>query len=350
MKPSSFSPSPHNPIGMLTPGRNWSAGSEYRFGFNGKESDSETYGEGNAYDYGFRIYNSRLGKFLSVDPLTKLYAYLSSYQFASNTPIMAIDLDGLEAVVVSIRPATSADPALTQVNVSKIVSRAEQPNLTVTYNLYDASGNLLNSTTGTGFVPGSVEAQLATSTSPGVNPLDRIEAGSWITKSGGQRSFSSNAIQDQNAVNDPGTTTSLNGFQYSLNIHYNADGYQLNNKDLASSNTPADVQNQIAMARSTLTSTNIPVVGINGIPGTLDLSVFQNITVIGQTDGAPSNHIAQTTPNSQGNGNPALAQDRANAVASAIGSLNGRAIRTGIVNNSGKSDKANRTVNINITK
>lgn len=35
---------------------------------------------------------------LSVDPLTKSYPMLTPYQFASNTPIMAIDLDGLEAV------------------------------------------------------------------------------------------------------------------------------------------------------------------------------------------------------------------------------------------------------------
>lgn len=34
---------------------------------------------------------------LSVDPLTKSFPMLTPYQFASNTPIMAIDLDGLEA-------------------------------------------------------------------------------------------------------------------------------------------------------------------------------------------------------------------------------------------------------------
>ncbi len=34
---------------------------------------------------------------LSVDPLTKSYPMLTPYQFASNTPITAIDLDGLEA-------------------------------------------------------------------------------------------------------------------------------------------------------------------------------------------------------------------------------------------------------------
>ena len=38
--------------------------------------------------------------FLSVDPLTKSYPMLTPYQFASNTPIQAIDLDGLEAYAV----------------------------------------------------------------------------------------------------------------------------------------------------------------------------------------------------------------------------------------------------------
>jgi len=52
------------------------------------------------YDYGFRIYDPRIAKFLSVDPLTASYPMLTPYQFASNTPIMAIDLDGLEAYVV----------------------------------------------------------------------------------------------------------------------------------------------------------------------------------------------------------------------------------------------------------
>lgn len=47
MYTTNFPPSPPYPFGMLTPGRDWSSGSEYRFGFNGKESDVETYGEGN---------------------------------------------------------------------------------------------------------------------------------------------------------------------------------------------------------------------------------------------------------------------------------------------------------------
>jgi len=73
---------------------------DYRYGFNGKEKDDEWHGSGNSYDYGFRIYDPRLAKFLSVDPLIKGYPFYTPYQFASNNPVVAIDLDGLEAVVV----------------------------------------------------------------------------------------------------------------------------------------------------------------------------------------------------------------------------------------------------------
>ena len=88
----------YDPFGMLTVGRSWSAGSEYRYGFNGKESDPETYGDGNIYDYGFRIYDPRIGRFLSVDPLTKTFPFFTPYQFASNSPLFYVDLDGLEGV------------------------------------------------------------------------------------------------------------------------------------------------------------------------------------------------------------------------------------------------------------
>jgi RHS repeat-associated protein len=82
-------------FGMMMPGRSFSSGS-YRYGFNGKESDDEVSGSGNQYDYGFRIYNPRIGKFLSVDPLTGSYPWYTPYQFASNNPIVNIDIDGLE--------------------------------------------------------------------------------------------------------------------------------------------------------------------------------------------------------------------------------------------------------------
>lgn len=94
------SASDYYPFGMLMPARNFNAAG-YRYGFNGKEQDPEVKGNGNQYDYGFRIYDPRIGKFLSVDPLTKKYPMLTPYQFASNSPIAAIDLDGLEGLVAT---------------------------------------------------------------------------------------------------------------------------------------------------------------------------------------------------------------------------------------------------------
>ena len=58
-------------------------------------------GEGNQQDYGMRIYDPRIGRFLSVDPLTKDYPELTSYQFASNRPIECIDLDGGESAYLT---------------------------------------------------------------------------------------------------------------------------------------------------------------------------------------------------------------------------------------------------------
>jgi RHS repeat-associated protein len=85
------------PFGMCMPGRAFSSGS-YRYGFGNQEMDNEVSGTGNTLDFGERIYSSRLGKFLSVDPLTAKFPMLTPYQYASNRPINGIDLDGLEYI------------------------------------------------------------------------------------------------------------------------------------------------------------------------------------------------------------------------------------------------------------
>ena len=79
------------------PQRQFNAGN-YRYGFNGMEKDDKGEFGATVYNYGFRIYNPNIAKFLSVDPLSKEYPMLSSYQFATNRPIDGIDLDGLEYV------------------------------------------------------------------------------------------------------------------------------------------------------------------------------------------------------------------------------------------------------------
>jgi len=85
------------PFGALMPGRNTNTGS-YRFGFQGQEKDDEIKGGGNSLSFRFRIYDPRLGRFLSVDPLTASYPWYTPYQFAGNTPIYAIDIEGAEPI------------------------------------------------------------------------------------------------------------------------------------------------------------------------------------------------------------------------------------------------------------
>ena len=87
------SASDYYPFGMAMSERTYS-NSEYRYGFNGKENDSD-FGS-HIQDYGFRLYSAAEARFLSVDPLTNSYPFYTPYQFAGNKPIKYIDLDGLE--------------------------------------------------------------------------------------------------------------------------------------------------------------------------------------------------------------------------------------------------------------
>lgn len=84
---------------MGMPGRKYNNETGYRYGFNGKEKDNK---DGVVqYDYGFRIYDPRLVRFKSVDPLAKSYPWNSPYSYAEGDLIRSIDLDGLEKYVVT---------------------------------------------------------------------------------------------------------------------------------------------------------------------------------------------------------------------------------------------------------
>ncbi|MEL6392907.1 MAG: RHS repeat-associated core domain-containing protein, partial [Bacteroidota bacterium] len=80
----------------------YNATGSYRYGFNGKESDENNeFGAATHYDYGFRVYNPAIARFLSVDPLAPDYPWYTPYQFAGNKPVWAVDLDGLEEFFVT---------------------------------------------------------------------------------------------------------------------------------------------------------------------------------------------------------------------------------------------------------
>jgi len=67
---------------------------DYRYGFNGKEKDDEIKGEGNSYDFGARLLDPRIGRWLSLDPAAREYPSVSDYSYVANMPTIAIDPDG----------------------------------------------------------------------------------------------------------------------------------------------------------------------------------------------------------------------------------------------------------------
>ena len=94
-KPDVLAYNDYYPFGMLLPNRHGNT-SDYRYGFQGQEMDNEVKGEGNSLNFSFRMYDSRLGKFLSLDPLSDRYPHNSPYAFAENRVIDGIELEGLE--------------------------------------------------------------------------------------------------------------------------------------------------------------------------------------------------------------------------------------------------------------
>jgi RHS repeat-associated protein len=86
-----------NPFGMLMGERTFLS-EKYRLGFNGQEKDEEVSGAGNNLDFGARIYDGRLGRWMSVDPLVQKYPGFTPYNFAINNPICWIDKDGRDII------------------------------------------------------------------------------------------------------------------------------------------------------------------------------------------------------------------------------------------------------------
>ena len=90
--PTIVSNSDYSPFGVELDGRT-SVGS-YRYGFNGMEADDEAKGDGNSYNFGARMYDSRLGRWLSRDALEAKYPDFSSYSLSLNNPVIGKDVDG----------------------------------------------------------------------------------------------------------------------------------------------------------------------------------------------------------------------------------------------------------------
>jgi RHS repeat-associated protein len=87
------------PFGMTMPGRSYNAHT-YRHGFTGHEKENDL-AEG-IYTTEYRLYDARVGRWLSIDPLFEKYVGMSPYNYCMLNPAMMVDPDGREIKVGKI--------------------------------------------------------------------------------------------------------------------------------------------------------------------------------------------------------------------------------------------------------
>ena len=95
----------YSPFGVTLSGRNFTlAGAEKsRNGYQGSEKDDEMKGEGNNYDFGARLLDPRLGRWLTIDPQSKKQPDQSPYKAIYNNPLYWADPDSeteFETIIV----------------------------------------------------------------------------------------------------------------------------------------------------------------------------------------------------------------------------------------------------------
>ena len=124
-----LSASDYYPFGMAMKDRSFQ-NNEYRFAFQGQERDEET----GTDHYTYRQADPIIGRFWSLDPLSPEYPHNSPYAFSENRVIDAVELEGLEKVLVNFD--TGVDKSVVSeytLNVIRdIAIKANIKNLTIT--------------------------------------------------------------------------------------------------------------------------------------------------------------------------------------------------------------------------
>ena len=83
--------SDYYPFGMLMPNRHGQS-DDYRYGYQGSESDDEVHGtKGSSYTTHFRQLDTRIGRWLSRDPMADKFPWQSPYVSMDNNPITLND-------------------------------------------------------------------------------------------------------------------------------------------------------------------------------------------------------------------------------------------------------------------
>ena len=96
-EPTVVSLSDYYPFGMTEPGRSYNSNTS-RFGYTGHEKENDL-AEG-VYTTQYRLLDTRLGRWMSVDPLFAKYPDMSAYNYCGGNPVVFWDPDGGNYIVI----------------------------------------------------------------------------------------------------------------------------------------------------------------------------------------------------------------------------------------------------------
>ena len=116
-----------------------------RYLYNGKELQDET----GFYDYGARMYDPDMGRWMAVDPMANLLVFTSSYAYCLNNPIIYEDKAGKLPILINGRTIADSerhDPSYWDKSIIDIIKNSGIPNPGGTVKFVDGNQTFSNLT------------------------------------------------------------------------------------------------------------------------------------------------------------------------------------------------------------